>query len=122
LYGTLGEVVVVSTFPILSSAFAAAAAVSKARCEVDAEAACQAANTLALEYDGMNGSGGDPVLRPFLAVRELIALAVSSGWRSVKRGFLNPLNSILQLSRRAMWRLRRRNKGKRWISGGEGTL
>lgn len=122
LYGTFGEVVVVSTFPILSSAFAAAAAVSKARCEVDAEAACQAASTLALEYDGMNGSGGDPVLRPFLAVRELIALAVSSGWRSVKKGFIDPLGSILQLSRRAMWRLRRRNRGKRWISGGEGTV
>lgn len=34
-------VALVSTFPIISSAFAAAASVSKARCEVDAEAACQ---------------------------------------------------------------------------------
>jgi len=120
LYGTFGEVVVVSTFPILSSAFAAAAAVSKARCEVDAEAACQAASTLALEYDGMNGSGDDPVLRPFLAVRELISLAVKGGWRSVRKGFINPLNSLWQLSRRAMWRLRRKNDGNRWSSGGEG--
>jgi len=119
LYGTFGEVVVVSTFPILSSAFAAAAAVSKARCEVDAEAACQAASTLALEYDGMNGSGDDPVLRPFLAVRELISLAVKGGWRSVRKGFINPLNSLWQLSRRAMWRLRRKNDGNRWSSGGE---
>ncbi|KAL7448140.1 hypothetical protein ACHAWC_000952, partial [Mediolabrus comicus] len=103
LYGTLGEVAVVSTFPILSSAFAAAAAVSKARCEVDAEAACQAASTLALEYDGMDGTGDDPVLRPFLAVRELINLAVSSGWRSVKKGIINPMNSLWQLSRQALW-------------------
>jgi hypothetical protein len=119
LYGTFGEVVVVSTFPILSSAFAAAAAVSKARCEVDAEAACQAASTLALEYDGMNGSGDDPVLPPFLAVRELISLAMKGGWRSVRKGFINPLNSLWQLSRRAMWRLRRKNDGNRWISRGK---
>jgi len=70
---------VVPTFPILSSAFAAAAAVSKARCEVDAEAAAQAASTLALEYDDMNGSGDDLVLRPFQAVGELVRLAVTSG-------------------------------------------
>ena len=120
LYGTFGEVVVVSTFPILSSAFAAAAAVSKARCEVDAEAACQAASTLALEYDGMNGSGDDPVLRPFLAVRKLFTLAMTGGWRSVRKGFINPLSSLWQLGRRALWRLRRRDDdGEQWISGGE---
>jgi len=121
LYGTFGEVVVVSTFPILSSAFAAAAAVSKARCEVDAEAACQAASTLALEYDDMNGSGDDPVLRPFLAVRKLFTLAMTGGWRSVRKGFINPLNSIWQLGRRAMSRLKWRNNGNgnRRISGGE---
>ena len=121
-YGTFGEVVMVSTFPILSSAFAAAAAVSKARCEVDAEAACQAASTLALEYDGMNGSGDDPVLRPFLAVRELIALAVKGGWRSARKGVMNPWRTIRQLSRRAMGRLRRRLNGKRWNSGGENMV
>ena len=59
LYGVVGEVAVVSTFPILSSAFAAAASVSNAWCEVDAEAAAQAASTLALEYDD---GGNDPVL------------------------------------------------------------
>ena len=89
------------------------------RYEVDAEAACQAASTLALENDGMNGSGDDPVLRPFLAVRELISLALKGGWRSVRKGFINPLNSLWQLSRRAMWRLRRKNDGNRWSSGGE---
>ena len=84
LYGTIGEVALVSAFPVLSSAFAAAAAVSKARCEVDAEAAAQAASTLALEYDGMDGGEDDPILRPFQAVRELFKLAVSSGWRSIR--------------------------------------
>ncbi len=56
LYGVVGEVAVVSTFLILSSAFAVAAAVGKAQCEVDAKAAMLAASTLALEYNEMNGS------------------------------------------------------------------
>ena len=124
LYGTLGEVAVVSTFPVLSSAFAAAAAVSKARCEVDAEAAAQAASTLALEYDGMDGSGDDPVLRPFQAVKELVRLAVTSSWRSIKRGVINPFNNILQISRKAIlgfrWRRRSNFRGGKMIEGGEG--
>ena len=62
LYGVVGEVAVVSTFPILSSAFAAAAAVSKARCEVDAEAEARAGrhSTPSMEYDETNRSGDDP--------------------------------------------------------------
>ena len=119
-YGVMGEVAVVSIFPILSSAFAAAAAVSKARCEIDAEAACQAASTLALEYDGMNGSDDDPVLSPFRAVKELIGLALSSGWRSVRMGVLSPLSSLWK---RVLlnWRLvrRRSNRGGGWIKGEE---
>eukprot|EP01082_Thalassiosira_pseudonana_P008516 g7662.t1.1.5e17418a g7662 g7662.t1 contig24:1200036-1202445(+) len=122
LYGTVGEVALVSTFPILSSAFAAAASVSKARCEVDAEAACQAASTLALEYDGKDDD--DPVLRPFYAVAELINLAVSSGWRSVRIGLINPLNNVWRFSRRVIlgfrWKRRWRGKGGRWLKGGEG--
>lgn len=94
VYGTFGEVALVSAFPILSSGFAAAAAVSKARCEVDAEAAAQAASTLALEYEGMDESGDDPVLQPFQAVKELVRLAVSSGVRSIKKGVFNPLGRI----------------------------
>ena len=74
LYGVVGDVAVVSTFPVLSSAFAAVVAVGKARWEVDAEAAAQAASTMALEYDEMNGGGDDPVLRPFQAVGELVRL------------------------------------------------
>ena len=83
-YGVMGEVALISFFPTLSSAFAAAAAVSKARCEVDAEAASQAASTLALEYDEMK-KDDDPVLRPLMAVWELLRLAFQSGLRSASR-------------------------------------
>ena len=120
-YGVMAEVGLISFFPILSSAFAAAAAVSKARCEVDAEAACQAASTLALEYDGMDGSGDDPVLRPFRAVTELIQLALSSGWRSVRVNVMSPIGTawrrvILGFRLRKRWR----RGGGRWLKGGEG--
>ncbi|KAL3793807.1 hypothetical protein HJC23_006167 [Cyclotella cryptica] len=124
MYGTIGEVALVSTFPILSSAFAAAASVSKARCEVDAEAACQAASTLALEYDGKNGSEDDPVIRPFKVVAELIRLAVSSGWRSVRVGLINPMNNAWNFGRRVIvsyrWKRRCGSSGRRRIQGGEG--
>lgn len=120
LYGTMGEVAVVSTFPVLSSAFAAAAAVSKARCEVDAEAAAQAASTLALEYDGMNGSGDDPVLRPFQAVKELVRLAINSSWRSIKKGVINPFENLWRIGRNAILGFRWRRRGDKWIEGGEG--
>ncbi|KAL7486241.1 hypothetical protein ACHAW6_011841 [Cyclotella cf. meneghiniana] len=123
MYGTIGEVALVSTFPILSSAFAAAASVSKARCEVDAEAACQAASTLALEYDGVNGREDDPVIRPFKVVAELIRLAVSSGWRSVRVGLINPLNNAWNVGRRVMvsirWKRRCAASGRRKMSGGD---
>lgn len=124
LYGTIGEVALVSAFPVLSSAFAAAAAVSKARCEVDAEAAAQAASTLALEYDGMDGGEDDPILRPFQAVRELFKLAVSSGWRSIREGVIHPFGNVWRVGRRSilgLWsRGRGGNGGSRWIDGGEG--
>ena len=128
LYGTVGEVALVSLFPILSSTFAAAAAVSKARCEVDAEAAAQAASTLALEYDTINGSGGDPVLRPFQAVKELMRLAVTSGWRSIKKTVINPFKNSYRVWRSTLlgfrWRYIRpwkegKGNGNR-LEGGEG--
>jgi hypothetical protein len=64
-------------FPALSSLFAAAASVSKARCELDAEAAVLAASTLAIPYDRTtenenNRARGPSLLRPLRAVRELI--------------------------------------------------
>eukprot|EP00980_Cylindrotheca_fusiformis_P031115 scaffold25830_cov162-Cylindrotheca_fusiformis.AAC.16 len=72
----LGEMAVVSVFPAASALFAAAASVSKARCEVQAEAAVQAASTLALEYN--SGDDRDPLLRPFRGVIELIQLTYRS--------------------------------------------
>jgi hypothetical protein len=78
--GMVGSVTLLIFFPALSSLFAAAASVSKARCEVDAEAAIQAASTLALEYD----DGDDPVLRPFWGVVELIRLTVRTSFRSFR--------------------------------------
>jgi hypothetical protein len=72
----LAEMTVVAFFPALSTLFAAAASVSKARCEVQAEAAVQAASTLALEYN--KDDGYDPILRPFQGVVELIRLTYSS--------------------------------------------
>ena len=79
--GVASQVLLASIFPALSSLFAAAASVSKARCEVDAEAAIQAAATLAVEYD----EGDDPVLRPFRGVGELIRLTASTGWKSFNK-------------------------------------
>lgn len=72
---TLGEIVLVAAFPTGSALFAAAASVSKARCRVDAEAATQAASTLALEYD--TGKDSNPVLKPFQSVLELMRLSTT---------------------------------------------
>lgn len=76
--GLLLEICTVTAFPALSALFAAAASVSKARCEVDAEAAMQAASTIALPY---NGEENDPVLRPLNGVKELILLTISNSIR-----------------------------------------
>lgn len=91
------EMVIVSFFPIFSTLFAAAASVSKARCEVDAEAAVQAASTLALEYDDSFAGGDgnkDPRLRPFRGVSELIRLVCTStfeqGQRAMRKLFFFP--------------------------------
>lgn len=77
----------VVVFPFLSSLFAAAASVSKARCEVDALAAGQAAGQLSLEYT--DEEYGGEVLQPFRGVRELIKLTTTSlgrkGREKVKR-------------------------------------
>lgn len=79
--GTTSSIFLVGFFPALGSLFAAAASVSKARCEVDAEAATIAASTLAVEYDDQD----DPVLRPFRGVLELIRLTLGTTWKSFKR-------------------------------------
>ena len=73
----------------------------------------QAASTLALEYDAMNGKGNDPVLRPFKSVVELIRLAVNSGWRSVKVGLLQPMNRAWSLGRKMIVSFRWRSRWKK---------
>lgn len=74
--GVIPEMLIVGLFPTFSAMFAAAASVSKARCEVDAEAAMQAASTLALGYDAVGED--DPVLRPLRGVMDLIKLTAQS--------------------------------------------
>jgi hypothetical protein len=76
LAGLTSEMAVVAFFPAFSALFAAAASVSKARCEVQSEAAVLAASTLALEYN--SNEDEDPILRPFRGVFELIQLTYAS--------------------------------------------
>ncbi|MGK3738483.1 MAG: hypothetical protein ACI90V_005330, partial [Bacillariaceae sp.] len=107
------EMAIVAFFPIFSTLFAAAASVSKARCEVDAEAAVQAASTLALEYSAEDGEE-DPVLRPFRGVSELIRLVCTStlepAQRIVKKiFFFKSFSFILGSFKRRMNSFRRNN-------------
>ena len=97
------QIVTVSAFPTLAALFSAAASVSKARCLVDAEAAKQAACTLALQY---NDEDGDPVLKPIQGVRELVRLTVAYSLRE-------PLRRILRRLDVRRWYRRLRRKFKR---------
>lgn len=95
----LSQMAIVGSFPTLGALFSAAASVSKARCEVDAEAATQAASTLALEYD--DGPQNDrPVLKPFQSVYELMRLVTNSS-------IVEPLRrrwKRLSITRIKLWR------------------
>lgn len=93
--GLAGEMVIVSIFPAFSALFAAAASVSKARCEVQAEAAVQAASTLALEYNA--DEDDDPILRPFRGVWELIQLTYSSSVAEPLLRLINRLRKSLSI-------------------------
>ena len=93
VFGSLGLSASVAAFPAASALFAAAASVSKARCEVDAEAAVQAASTLAIPYEDENE---DPILRPLAGVFELIRLTFQSSvlraplkkiWKRIRKPF-----------------------------------
>ena len=94
--GLSSEMAVVMFFPGFSALFAAAASVSKARCEVQAEAATQAASTLALEY---SNNEEDPILRPFRGVFELIQLTYTNSVAEPLQRFLRRLKSLPVLSR-----------------------
>ena len=94
--GLSSEMAVVMFFPGFSALFAAAASVSKARCEVQAEAATQAASTLALEY---SNDDDDPILRPFRGVFELIQLTYINSVAEPLQRFMRRLKSLPVLSR-----------------------
>jgi hypothetical protein len=97
--GLVAEIVTVSIFPALAALFAAAASVSKARCEVDAEAAKLAACTLSLQY---RGDDENPVLSPLRGVQELIILTYQNSFKA-------PLKRILRrLDLRRRWRVVRK--------------
>ena len=102
LVGLTSEMAIVAFFPAFSAMFAAAASVSKARCEVQAEAATQAASTLALEYNSDNDD--DPILRPFRGVAELIQLTYVSS-------IVEPLQRLIRRIRKlSFWAIVRRRK------------
>lgn len=111
--GTIPSIVaqigIVSTFPALSALFAAAASVSKARCEVDAEAAVQAASTLALPYDDEEN---DPILRPLAGVMELIRLTIKNSYKPIRRMWkkMNVRRRFRVLQKWVSWRKRRRSR------------
>jgi len=94
-----GQVILVSIFPTLAALFSGAASVSKARCKVDAEAAKQAACTLALQY---GEDEEDPVLRPFQGVVELVRLTISANFKDPLKRFFRRLGLV---------------KAFRWIRG-----
>jgi len=83
-FAVFGQVVTVSLFPALSALFAGAASVSKARCEVDAEAAVLAASTLAIGY-GNEDDNESVIVKPIQKVKELVLLSLRSFERSVRR-------------------------------------
>jgi EF-hand domain pair len=117
---TGGQVVGISVFPILSALFAGAASVSKARCEVDTEAAMQAASTLSLEYD--DGSDKSPVLEPLQGVAELIRLTLGNSVFKPVRKFVRTLGLILRLPRRWFFRSSLRRAFRIFDSDRDGYL
>jgi len=82
-----------------------------------------------LVYGDLNRSGDDPVLWPFQAVSEMVRLAVTSGWRGIKRGAVNPFGNMWRMGRRVMTQWRRRmnrmtliRREEEWIERGENNL
>jgi len=111
--GVFFEACAVTAFPAFSALFAAAASVSKARCEVDAEAAMQAASTIALPY---NDENEDPVLRPIKGVRELITLTLSNSIKEPMRRFFRKFSFA---RRWRAFRLRFTNDWKRALGNAD---
>jgi len=111
VWNTLAEMLIVTTFPTFSALFAAAASVSKARCKVDAEAATQAASTLALEYDEGNGQQ-NPIMRPFQSVLELMKLSVTFSLIVPLKRLFQKCNSPRKIFKRVSNYVRRKSDEK----------
>lgn len=101
---TILQVITVSAFPAFSALFAAAASVSKARCEVDAQASMLAASTLALPYDKEEE---DPILRPIKGVKELIKLTYENSIREPFRRWFQRSNLVSRFKNMGNWFRRR---------------
>ena len=114
-----GQTLGISIFPAFAALFAGAASVSKARCEVDAEAAMQAASTLALEYEEGPNS---PVLQPVQAVIELIRLTLSNSVASPFRRLVKRLSVAYRFPRRIMFRNSLRRAFKVFDTDKDGLL
>lgn len=92
-----GQVVGISIFPAFAALFAGAASVSKARCELDAEAAMEAASTLAIEYEEGSKS---PIIQPNQAVIEMIRLSLQNSVAKPMRRYIRQLGFVLRFPRR----------------------
>lgn len=96
-----GQVVGIAVFPALSALFAGAASVSKARCELDADAAMEAASTLAVEYEEGSES---PILQPNKAVFALIKLSLQNSVARPLRRIVRRMSFVLRFPRRWFFR------------------
>jgi len=92
----IGQAFTVVIFPTLGAIFAAAASVSKARCEVDAMAAGEAATTLSLAYSDEGSPDGTVVLEPFRGVKDLISLTNKSTKKRVKKIWKSANRKVFQ--------------------------
>ncbi|CAB9521909.1 Putative calmodulin-like protein [Seminavis robusta] len=117
---TAGQVVGISFFPTCAALLAGAASVSKARCEVDTEAAMEAASTLALEYE--ENSKLSPVLKPIQATSELISLTLGNSMGKPVRRFWRRLGLILRIPRRWFFRSSLRRAFRIFDSDRDGLL
>lgn len=96
-----GQVLGISIFPAFAALFAGAASVSKARCELDSEAAMEAASTLAVEYEEGSKS---PIIEPTRAVMQLINLSLKNSVAKPLRRVFRRLGFVLRFPRRWFFR------------------
>ena len=101
----VGESLVCVVFPALGSLIAAAASISKARCEVDAAAATAAATTLA---DA--APNGRPNRDPILSTVELVRLTLKNARATARR--VKVIDMVFRLVDRLLSAARKRGGGR----------